>query len=115
MAGSVEISYDGSEQAPIHGHCPVTSTAAALAVAGLQKGRITRGILVRAPGPSDDTPNTCVVYVGGPQVTADNNAGTGGVPVPPGATISLPCRDPSLIFVVTKNGASTQDVSWLGV
>ena len=116
MSGSVDIAYDGSLQAPIHGHAVVTTTSSPLAVQGLATDRITRGILVRAPGPNDlGGGNTAIVFVGGPQVTADNNVGTGGIPLPPGTSITIPCRDPNQIYVVAPSGATTQDLAWMGV
>jgi hypothetical protein len=114
MSSVVDIGHDGTLQEPIHGHAVVTTTSSALAVSGINPGRITRGILIRAPGPNDvGGGNTAVVFLGGSQVTADSNVGTGGVPLPPGASLIVPCRDPSKIFVIAVSG--TQDVSWLGV
>ncbi len=40
---------------------------------------LVRGLLLRAPGRNDLTPNTDVIYVGLKSVTADNSA-TGGLP-----------------------------------
>ena len=118
MSNPVSVVSDGSDQEPAHGWTPVTQTAAPLIAfpdkQGLAPGRISRGLLVRAPGPDDDEPNTAPVYVGARRVTGDRNIGTGGTPLPPGASITIPCRDPSKIFVVTASGA-TQYVSWIGV
>jgi len=113
MAGSVDIAFDGSEKAPIHGHVVVGTTPTALAPTGLAKDRITRGVLIRAPGNTDDQPNTAVVYVGAANVSPDYNPATGGIPLPPRCTITLPCRNPSLVFVVAKSG--TQDVAWAAI
>lgn len=116
MADPVEIVSDSSDQEPVHGHCPVTTTRRSLLPEGatLRKGRITRGICVRAPGTQDITGgNSAVVFVGGSNVTPGNDEQSGGVPLIPGASITLPCRDPSKVFVVTPTG--TQDVSWVGV
>jgi len=115
MSDTVEIGTDSTPNAPVHGHCAVTTTATPLTVSGLAPGRITRGILIRAPGAADlSGGNSAIVFVGGPAVTADNNVGTGGIPLPPGCAIELPCRDPSTVYVIVPAGSSSQDVAWLG-
>ena len=114
MSSVVDIGHDGTFQEPIHGHVVVTTTPCPLAVSGINPARITRGILIRAPGLDDvGGGNTSVIHIGSSAVTADTNAGTGGMPLTPGSSIMVPCRDPSKIFVVAVGG--TQDVAWLGV
>ena len=114
MANPVDIISEGSAEEPAHGGVIVTQASQALAVAGLARGRIAHGILIRAPGPDDDTPNTKPVYVGAPRVTGDQNVRTAGTALPPGASITLPCLDPSKVFVVTASG-DNQFVTWIGV
>jgi hypothetical protein len=115
MSESVDIGREVSDQEPLHGHAVVRITGVPLAPAGIARNRINRGIMVRAPGPSDDGGgNTAIVFVGGSAVTADNAPGTGGVPLPPGASITIPCGDPNKIYVVTAAG-TPQDVAWMAV
>ena len=73
--------------------------------------KFNRGMVVRAPGPSDLYPNTDTVFIGGPHVTADFSD-TGGLPLIPGSAVELPFEDPSLIYVVSPS--ENQDVAWLG-
>jgi hypothetical protein len=93
-----------------HGHAVVGVTPVPLTDA---PAKFKRGILLRAPGPNDLTPNTDVVYVGRKCVTADSNAGTGGMPILPGSALELPVEDPSQVFVVSLSPG--QDLAWMGV
>ncbi len=90
-----------------HGHTAVGTTAVVLTNLDLP---IYKGILLRCPGESDDTPNTATVYVGGPGVTADASA-TGGMPILPGTAIFLPVSEVSLVYLVSQGAA--QDVAWM--
>jgi len=74
---------------------------------------LLKGVLLRAPGNADPTPNTNMVWVGGAAVTADSDSGTGGVPIGPGESIILPVDNPSLLYVISD--AADQDLAWLGV
>lgn len=122
MAG-VEITNDGIEIAPLHGHVEVLPGAKTpLAPAG--KFKLTRSVCIRAAGPMEIGPgegggNSLIVYVGGPEVEAGHVA-NGGCPLAPGESITLPCRDLSKICVTRGTGGSTgpalgQWVSWSGV
>lgn len=93
-----------------HGHTVVGTTPVPLTPLSI---KLFRGLLVRAPGAGDTVPNTDVVWIGRKAVTANNDAGTGGVPLPPGACIELPVDDPSHVYVVSQSAG--QDVAWLGV
>lgn len=93
-----------------HGHTVVGPVAVPLTDLSI---KLFRGLLVRAPGAGDATPNTDVVWIGRRAVTSDNNTGTGGVPLPPGSCIELPVDDPSHVYVVSQSAG--QDVAWLGV
>lgn len=92
-----------------HGHTSV-STVKALAVGTeLPDGNFS-GVLFKAPGIDDDTPNTVPIYLGGSTVTANYNASTGGMPLAPGESLTLPLRYVADLYVVsTANG---QDVAW---
>jgi hypothetical protein len=75
--------------------------------------KFTKGLLIRAPGTGDTTPNTNPIWIGGKGVTANSNVGTGGVPLLPGESINLPVDDPTEVYVISD--AATQDVAWMGV
>ena len=93
-----------------HGHTVVGAVAVPLTtIAAI----LTRGVLLRAPGPSDLVANTDIVFVGRKGVTADSNAGTGGMPLLPGSVLELPLEDPSEIYVVSLSEG--QDIAWMGV
>ncbi len=99
-----------------HGHTAVAQTAVPLVPVdySAQYGVATyRGILVRAAGAGEDTPNDDIVYVGGPGVTADNNAGTGGFPLLPGASLILPVDNPFKVYAISPSG--TQDLAWVAI
>jgi hypothetical protein len=74
---------------------------------------VAKGLLVRTPGPADPGGgNTACIWIGGPRVTADTSA-TGGMCLPPGSALVLPCSDPSLIYAISTTGG--QILSWMGV
>jgi hypothetical protein len=93
-----------------HGHKAVGVTAVVLTS---NTNKLVKGLLIRAPGDEDPTPNTNVVWVGTKKVTADSNEGTGGMPLPPGESITLPVDDPSKVYVISD--AASQEVAWTGV
>jgi len=68
------------------------------------------GIVIKAPGASDDAPNTVAVYVGTNSVTADQNANTGGFPLAPGESISVPLLSAEDVYVVASS--NSQAVAW---
>jgi hypothetical protein len=92
-----------------HGHTVVGTTPVPISTLTF---KFVRGILLRAPGPNDLTPNTDVIYVGKQGVTADSSA-TGGMPLLPGGVLELPLEDPSQVYVVS--GSDNQDLAWMGV
>ena len=77
--------------------------------------RLTRGLMLRAPGPTDLVPNTDVIYVGLKSVTATGLVGSDldGIPLLPGGAIELPVDDPSLIYAVSQTAG--QDLCWMGI
>ena len=95
------------------GHTVVGTVAVPLTKSTLGVGGqgLYRGILVRAAGAGENTPNTDIVYIGRCGVTADNALDTGGFPLLPGASIQLPCDDASKIYAVSPS--ASQDVAWL--
>lgn len=95
-----------------HGHGVAGTTRTQLAVAKLAFPT-NKGILVRCPGALDAATNTDEVWIGGPNVTADEDETTGGTPIAPGEALFLPLEDPSLLFIVST--AADQDISWLSL
>jgi hypothetical protein len=73
----------------------------------------SKGLLLRAPGTDDATPNTNFIWVGGAGVTANSNVGTGGMPLAPGDSINLPLDDPTEVYVISD--AAAQEIAWMGV
>ncbi len=92
-----------------NGHTVIGPTAAPVTPNSVE---LVRGLLLRAPGPNDPTPNTDVIYIGLSQVTADTSA-TGGMPLLPGGVLELPVDDPSVIFAVSQS--PNQDLAWMGM
>jgi hypothetical protein len=93
-----------------HGH-----VVAGVAAVKLSQFAFTclKGILIRAPGGDDPTPNTDPIWIGSAAVTADSNVGTGGLPLLPGESLVLPIDNPSEVWVIST--AATQDLAWFGV
>lgn len=90
-------------------HCkfvpPITvgSTATALSVGALPD-TIAKGLLIKAPGTTDDTPNTESVFIGRSSVTADW-AATGGFPLAPGESITLPIEEVGSLYAISASGS----------
>lgn len=91
-----------------HGHKTVGTTRAPLTT--LQYP-VRNGVLLRCPGTGDPVPNTACVWVGGSGVTANSDEGTGGIPLPPGAAITIPIDDPTKLWVVSTN--TNQDIAYI--
>lgn len=70
-----------------------------------------KGVLIKAPGSADDTPNTEPVYIGGPGVTANSAVATDGFPLTPGDSIVIPLESAASIYVVSESGG--QLVAWM--
>jgi hypothetical protein len=92
------------------GHKTVGTTAVQLTTLGFE---FSKGLLIRAPGSNDPTSNTNCIWIGGKGVTADSDAETGGMPLPPGDSINLPVNSPTDVYVISD--AASQDVAWMGV
>lgn len=93
-----------------HGHQVVGTTRIQLTPLEFM---VNKGVLLRAPGTNDPSPNDDPVWVGGSGVTADNDEGTGGMPIMPGDAIFIPVERPMLLWVVTNN--TDQDIAWFGI
>jgi len=93
-----------------NGHKTVGTSAVQLTP---QSFKAEKGILIRSPGADDPTPNTAVVWVAQtPNVTADST-GSGGYPLAPGESVSLPVNDPSKLYVIST--AADQTIAWMGI
>lgn len=94
-----------------YGHKVVGTSAARLTTVGVA---MEKGILLRAPGSSDPTPNTAPVWVGNTKgVTADSAVGSGGMPLVPGASMTIPASLAKDIWIISTAGS--QDIAWMGV
>jgi hypothetical protein len=94
-----------------YGHKVVGATAVRLTNVST---KMVQGILLRAPGDLDPTPNTHTIWIGNNgSVTADSAVATGGMPLVPGASITIPAQDVNDIWVIA--GAAAQDIAWIGV
>jgi hypothetical protein len=94
-----------------YGHKVVGATAVQLTTVSAE---MNKGVLLRAPGDSDPTPNTAPIWVGtNASVTANSNAETGGLPVVPGAALEIPAKDAQDIWLIST--AAAQDIAWIGV
>ena len=102
-----DIENDGSTEEPIHDFVPVTTSRKRLLEGSPAK--VTRGVVIRAP-----RANTATIFVGGRRVTSDQARGTAGMPIDPGESITIPCRDASKLYVITASGAE-QGAHWLGI
>lgn len=91
------------------GHTAVSVTRARAVGTELPDGNYS-GVLFKAPGTDDDTPNTVPIYIGDSKVTADYNASTGGFPLAPGESITLPLKYVAELYVVAT--ANSQSVAW---
>jgi hypothetical protein len=94
-----------------YGHKVVGATAVRLTAFSAE---MRKGVLLRAPGDLDPTPNTHTIWIGtNESVTADSDVETGGMPLVPGAAITVPAKDANGIWVIA--GAASQDIAWIGV
>jgi hypothetical protein len=71
-----------------------------------------KGILLTCPGTQyDGTGNSKPVWVGGPKVTANDNAASGGMPLVPGASMFIPIDKPDELWVVSSE--PDQKIAWM--
>lgn len=68
------------------------------------------GVLLKAPGSNDLVPNTVPVHIGGWAVTADEDPSTGGFPLAPGESMTLPLKDVEELYVIATS--SSQLLAW---
>lgn len=93
-----------------HGHTVVGTTRVKLtSVAGF---KALKGVLMRAPGSTDPTPNIAPIWVGGPGVAADSTD-KGGIPILPGDALFIPVEQLDSLWVISTSNA--QDIAWLSI
>jgi hypothetical protein len=74
---------------------------------------LVKGLLLRACGSQDFlSQNSDCIYVGGPNVTADQSP-SGGFPLLPGASLELPAAQAEDIWCIS--GTPGQILNWLAV
>lgn len=94
------------------GHIVVGTTAVQLAPNASLPFDVKKGILVKAPGVDDTTPNTAPVFIGTTAgVTADYDANTGGFPLAPGESIVIPVSEAGKMWLISS--AVSQDLAWI--
>ncbi|TXH41137.1 MAG: hypothetical protein E6Q97_38250 [Desulfurellales bacterium] len=91
-----------------HGHTTVNTVRSLAVGTELPDGNYS-GVLIKAPGPTDDTPNSVPIYLGHDNVTADYSV-SGGFPLAPGESVTLPLRYVSDLYVVST--ANNQSIAW---
>lgn len=94
-----------------HGHVTVGTTR--VRVVDIELQTMAKGILVRAPGSGDPTPNTATVWLGGTGVTADSNKDTGGMPLPPGECLYVPLETVRRFWAIST--VVGQDLAWMAM
>jgi hypothetical protein len=92
-----------------HGHTTVGVVRAKAIGKSLPDGNFS-GVLIKAPGTEDDAPNTVAIYIGDATVTANLNPDTGGFPLAPGQSITVPLESAEDLYVVATAGS--QDMAW---
>jgi hypothetical protein len=75
--------------------------------------RFVKGVLLRAPGPSDPISNTAPLWIGNATVTADSNVVTGGFPILPGASLEIPSEFLEDLYAIST--VADQKLAWVGV
>jgi hypothetical protein len=93
-----------------NGHKAVGVTAVQLTPQSFQA---EKGILIRAPGTDDPTPNTVPVWIAQTDTVTADSTGSGGYPLAPGESLSLPVNDPSKIYIISS--AADQTIAWMGI
>jgi hypothetical protein len=96
----------------LHHGCTVVG-ASRIRLSDLEFGAL-KGILVRCPGTADPGGGNAVpIWIGGSGVTADQNPGTGGIPVLPGSAMFVPLDQTNLVWVVSTQ--ANQTIAWMAV
>jgi hypothetical protein len=78
-----------------------------------QSFKAEKGILIRAPGATDTVPNTVPVWIAQTSTVTADSTGSGGYPLAPGESVSLPVNDPSELYVIST--AADQTIAWMGI
>lgn len=74
--------------------------------------KVRDSVLLRCPGTRDPSGNTACVWIGFTnKVTADSDEGTGGMPIAPGESATVPIEDARDLWLIsTEEG---QDVAYM--
>lgn len=88
-----------------YGHNVIGVAASAL---NLLISNLRYGIILLA-----DSDNTVNIWIGKSNVTADNNATTGGFPLIPGSSIELPFSDMQDLYGISTD--ADQNLVWMGI
>lgn len=88
-----------------HGHIPVGTAAAQLLAT---KFNFRYGVTLYA-----SSSNAANIWIGRSGVTANTNAITGGFPLVPGSSITLPVAEMQHIYAISTS--ASQDLAWLGI
>lgn len=63
--------------------------------------RNMKGIVLKAPGSGDSSPNSAPVWVG----KAGVSTSAGGFPIAPGESLSLPLEDSSILWAISSSNS----------
>jgi len=103
--------YKESVENPVHvKNLTVGTTAVKVNPQGMQ---FVKGILIRAPGSLDPTPNGSPCWFGPATVTADAHADTGGFPLLPGDSLFIPSEYLENLYAISDQ--ASQNLAWMGV
>jgi hypothetical protein len=75
--------------------------------------KFIKGILLRAPGTTDPSPNVAPIWIGGANVTANQAVETGGFPLVPGASLNIPSEFLNGLYAISTS--ASQVLTWVGV
>lgn len=106
----VKISKSSVPSKVRHGHKVVGTSAVQLVPVS---GRLTTGLLLRAPGGDDPVSNTAPIWIGNANVTADSDVTTGGFPIPPGGSLTINVDAVTELYLVST--AVSQDIAWIAI
>lgn len=91
----------------------VAATATAITLPRLPDGETVKGYVLKAPGPTDDDPNTLSVFVSNSSGLTVDQAATGGFPIAPGETFPFPLD--SSITVYTRAADANQKLNIVAI
>lgn len=105
----VKISKSSIPDKVYHGHKTV---GASIVQFDEVAPKLVFGLVLRTPGRDDPVTNSAPIWVGGSNVTADSDPGTGGFPLVPGASLSLSVEDAKHLYFIST--VADQSIMWIG-